>query len=363
MRRGYSLLVAVAVIMGVLTIVCGIALDYPVRDPESSFLGPSWIKVPSLLAGAFLADLVPRTLFRARFKPKLFKQEGRALIREHWTRERITLVVVGCISFYVTYVSYRNLKSMLVFFRMGDEGRPTKYDYELHSFDRWLFFGNDPAEILHAVFGTGIAAHVLSAVYLFYLPMVPITVVAWAVWSRNVSFGYWYITAQCLCWALGTASYYMVPTMGPNFFFPWLYTELPHTGVTDLQDALFHGRVAVRFDPLTDGVQSVAGFASLHVAVTVAMAMIAQYTWRTRWLRIAMWIYVALTVLATTYFGWHYFLDDVGGLVIALLSVYLGGVATGQKFFDRGRHARPTTDSASVPIDVEDDKRPAASGG
>ena len=38
-------------------------------------------------------------------------------MRTHWTRERITLVVLGIISFYVTYVSYRNLKSYLPFVR------------------------------------------------------------------------------------------------------------------------------------------------------------------------------------------------------------------------------------------------------
>lgn len=354
MRRAYSLMVAVAVMMGALTFICGYALDYPIRDPESSFLGPSWVKIPALLVGAFLADLVPRTVFRSRFNPKRFVDEGRTLLREHWTRERITLVVLGLICFYVTYVSYRNLKSMLVFFRMGEEGRPTKYDYALHDFDKWLLFGNDPADLLHSLLGTGISAHVLSSVYLFYLPMVPITVVAWAVWSRNISFGYWFITSNNICWALGTLSYYLIPTMGPNFFFPWLYTDLPNTGVAELQDALFHGRQEVRFDPLTDGVQSVAGFASLHVGITVVVALVAQYTFRTRWPKIALWIFVGLTTIATIYFGWHYILDDIGGLAIAVISVYLGAVATGQKFTNRGRRVHPTTETRKVPVELED---------
>lgn len=361
MRRAYALMVAVAVMMGALTFICSAALDYPVRDPDSSFLGPSWVKIPLLLVGAFLADLVPRTLFRSQLDPRRYREQGAALIREHWTRERIVLVVLGLLSFYVTYVSYRNLKSMLVFFRMGSEGRPTKYDYNLHQLDQWLLFGHDPAELLHTLLGTGISAHALSAIYLFFLPMVPITVVAWAVWSRNVSFGYWFITANCLAWALGTASYYLIPTMGPNFFSPWLYTDLPHTGVAALQDALWHGRQGVRFNPLTDGVQSVAGFASLHVALTVTMALVAQYTWRTRWLRIGMWVYVALTAISTTYFGWHYIADDLGGLAIAFVSVYLGAVATGQRFSDRGRHTHPTTSTKDVPVELEHDPSGATS--
>ena len=57
----------------------------------------------------------------------------------------------------------------------------------------------------------------------------PVSVTVWAVWSRNVSYGYWFITGQCMCWTLGTASYYMIPTLGPNFAFPWLYGDLDTT--------------------------------------------------------------------------------------------------------------------------------------
>jgi membrane-associated phospholipid phosphatase len=175
--------------------------------------------------------------------------------------------------------------------------------------------------------------------------------VIWAVWSRNVSFGYWFITAQCICWALGTASYYAIPTLGPNFFFPWLYADLPKTGVADLQDALFYSRQNILFDPFADGVQSVAGFASLHVAITVSLALVGQYTLRTRALRIALWVYVGLTAISTTYFGWHYIADDIAGLAIALVAVYLAALGTGQKFDRGGRSSHPTTSTSDVPID------------
>ena len=40
---------------------------------------------------------------------------------------------------------------------------------------------------------------------------------AWVVWSRNLSYGYWFVTSQCLAWVLGTISYYALPTLGPGF--------------------------------------------------------------------------------------------------------------------------------------------------
>ena len=83
--------------------------------------------------------------------------------RAHWNRERITLVVLGIISFYIVYVSYRNLKSFLPFII------ETKYDRELHLLDRALLFGHDPATVLHTVLGT--ERHRARAV--LHLPVVP----------------------------------------------------------------------------------------------------------------------------------------------------------------------------------------------
>ena len=345
-RRAYALLVTNAVLMGVATIVASRALGYPLRDPDG-FLGPAWMRMPMLILLAFAVDIVPRTLVRSRVNPKRFKDEAVQLVREHWTRERITLVIVGVMSFYLTYVSYRNLKNFLPFVR------PFRYDYSMHRLDHWLLFGHDPALLLQNLLGTGVSAHVLSWIYLIFLPMVPISVCAWAVWSSNVSFGYWYITADCLAWTLGTASYYMIPTLGPNFAFPWLYGALDKTGVTALQDSLSYGREnIIHVNPFADGVQSVAGFASLHVAITLMMCLVAQYTVRHRIIRIVLWVDLVLVVISTTYFGWHYLADDFAGVLIALVSVYVGGLATGQKFDRRGRSSHPTTSTRDVPIDA-----------
>jgi hypothetical protein len=344
-------MVTIAIVMGALAFITGQAVGYPLRDPDG-FLGPAWVRLPMLCVGAFIADILPRTLWRSRGRLSRFRVEARLLIREHWTRERITLVVLGLICFYVTYVSYRNLKNFLPFVR----GIPARVqgDYQLHRFDHWLLFGHDPALVLHDLLGTTLSAHVLSFFYLIFLPMVPISVTIWLVWSRNVSFGYWYVTAQCICWTLGTASYYIIPTLGPNFAFPWLYGNLDTTGVTALQDALYYGRQSVRFDPFANGVQSVAGFASLHVGVTLLMALVGQYTVRHRIIKIVLWTYMVITVLSTTYFGWHYIADDIAGAVIAFLSFYLGGIATGQKFDRNFRHSHPTTTTSGVPIEDPD---------
>ncbi|QNN54983.1 phosphatase PAP2 family protein [Nocardioides mesophilus] len=335
--------------MGLMALIASLKLGAPLRDPDG-FLGPSWVRLPLMVLGAFLVDVIPRSLWRSRTDWRAFKGHALGIIREHWTRERILLVVIGLTSFFITYVSYRNLKNFLP--RLGGELQ----DPVLHRIDQVLAFGHEPAVLLHGLLGEGVAAHVLAFVYLFFLPLSPASLVVWLVWSRNISYGYWYATAHCLAWAFGTASYYLVPSLGPNFAYVWLYSDLDQTGVKSLQDALYNGRIDIIYNPFADSIQSVAGFASLHVGIILTLALITQYTVRHAWIRLAMWVLFALTVVSTLYFGWHYIADDIAGAAIAGLSVWIGGLATGQKFDRGGRASHPTTSTARVP--VTEDVRP-----
>jgi hypothetical protein len=179
---------------------------------------------------------------------------------------------------------------------------------------------------------------VLSTVYLWFLPLVPLALAAWLVWSRNLGYGYWFATSQCIAWTLGTVSYYALPTLGPGFQHPWLYQTIDDTNAGRLMDSLANGRVwaiNTTADSLRDSTSTlsgVAGFASLHVAITLLVALMIQYTTTMRWLKIAFWINTSITAVATLYFGWHYVADDIAGVAIALFSFYVGGWASGQSF-------------------------------
>jgi len=335
--------------MGLLAIIAALLLDKRLADPDG-FLGPSWLRLPLLLTGALLADLLPRALWISRGHPKLWRGIARERLRSHWGRERLILVILGIVCFYVTYVSYRNLKSFLPF--VNDK----KYDLELWLMDRALMFGHDPGNVMHELLGTGISAHVLSYIYLWFLPLVPLAVTAWLVWSHNLSYGYWFVTSQVLAWTLGTASYYMLPTVGPGFFAAWIYRDVVDAGTptSGLMDSLKYSRERVQLQGVETAVQSTAGFASLHVAITLLVALMIQYTLNSRVLHWAGWANFALTIVATIYFGWHYIADDVAGILIALLSFYVGGLASGQKFERHGLASHPTTTTSAVPADVAD---------
>ena len=346
-RRAYVLLIGIAASMGVLAVITAVSIGRPLLDPEG-FLGPAWLRLPLLLFGAFLLDVLPRTIWLSRMNPAAIPGLVRDRVRFHWTRERLTLMVLGVTCFYVTYVSYRNLKSFLPFV-MGEK----KYDRELHLVDRALLFGHEPATLLHSMLGENFSAHFLSTVYIWFLPLVPLALTAWLIWSRNITFGYWFATSQCIAWTLGTASYYALPTLGPGFRYPWLYSELPETGSSALMEGLFYGRSGVIHGDLERAVQSVAGFASLHTAITLLVALMVQYTLRSKVLKWVFWLNFAITVVATLYFGWHYLADDIGGVVIALIAFYVGGLASGQKFDRHGLASHPTSTTSAVPVDVD----------
>jgi len=321
-RRAYGFAVGLALSVGLLAWVGSYRLDLPLRDPDG-LAGPAYIRLPLIVIIFFLSDVVPRCLIKNRgFKN--FVPSFKAYTKERWTKSRIALVGVGLSSFYVVYVSYRNIKGFLPFVRTD-----TLYDSTLHKLDIALMFGHDPAVVLHHVLGTGISAHVLSYIYIMFLTFVPVSLGAALVWSKNVATGFWYVTALCINWVLGALSYYWLPSLGP-FYKNGAFNELPETGVTALQRGLAAGRQRVLEDPhSTTSIQSVAAFASLHVSIIFTAALICHYVIQSRWVRWTMWIYFVLTAISTVYFGWHYLLDDIAGLAIGWIAVWIGAKTTG----------------------------------
>jgi len=75
--------------------------------------------------------------------------------------------------------------------------------------------------------------------------------------------------------------------------------------------------------------QSIGAFSSLHVSIFFTAALTAHLLGLARSLRIAAWVLFGLTVAATIYLGWHYVVDDLGGLVIGVLAIAMARALTG----------------------------------
>jgi membrane-associated phospholipid phosphatase len=323
-RWPYTFAMALSLLVGAVAVASSLYLDLPLKDPDG-FLGPSYIRLPLLALGFVGGGLIVEAVRRSGWRnlPATVVE----IAKTEWNRHRVLCIGAGLLSFYICYVAYRNLKSDLPVYREG-----TLYDHQLLQLDHWISGGNNPAVLLHDLFGTEIMANLLSIAYLAYLPLIPISLGAVLVLSRNHAVGAWYATTLCLNWVLGTISYYMLPSLGPAFARPELYSSLPDTGVSQLQDVLIATRLEFLSNPAgSESIQGVAAFASLHVSVTFAAALFMMRTNQGRLLRTITWVFFGVTILATLYFGWHYILDDIAGMGIGWVSVTVAGWATGHR--------------------------------
>jgi membrane-associated phospholipid phosphatase len=314
----------VAAAMAVATWVVAAVYDLPVRDPDGVSI-PTWVRLPLIVLLAVLLDVVPRWVACARATPRPGVWIAlRTVVRDRWTRDQVWFTVSGLAAWYVAYVAFRNLKSYLPF--VNDH----IWDLELARLDRLLWLGHDPAGVLHDVLGTGWAAWVLSGVYVLWIGLVPAALAIALVWTRRSLTGALYVTAVSFNWLLGAAVYYLVPSLGPIYSRATQFDDLPHTFNTDVQELLLSDRLAVLTDAWdTRAVQTVAAFASLHVAITVTTCLVAELLRLPRWVRLSGWVFAGLTCLSTVYLGWHFFVDVIGGVGVGVLALVLAAWTTG----------------------------------
>jgi hypothetical protein len=313
----------VAVVTLLLALVATRVAGVTFRDWEHAV---AWrlVQVACVVALLVVVDVVVRAAARSR-KPRPPWAAIREVRRERWTGRRLAAVGGALVSFYVTYLAYRNIKSAVPLLRPGE-----LFDRQLETFDRALFGGHDPAALLHSLLGTGIAAEVLALVYVAFFYFVLISLPLALVFSPTAQGGLFYVTAVSVNWALAAASYLLLPARGPIYATPGGFADLPATDVTHLQGVLLRQRLEFLRDPTATGVhQGIAAFASLHTSIIFTAALGAHMLGLGRRLRIALWVLFALTTAATVYWGWHYVVDDLAGMVIGVAALALARALTG----------------------------------
>lgn len=335
--EGWRGAAAVAVLMAAATVVVAAAYDLPVRDPDGVSV-PTWVRLPVIVLAAVVLDVTARwaLALRGTARPGGW-QALRAVVVDRWDRAQVRFTLVGLVAWYVSYVAFRNLKGYLPF--VNDR----LWDTELARIDRMLWLGHDPATVLHGVLGTGWAAWLMAAVYVLWIGLVPAALAVALVWTRRSLAGAFYVTSISFTWLLGVVVYYAVPSLGPVYSRPERFADLPRTFNTRVQEMLLRDRVDVLAGAWdTRAVQTVAAFASLHVAITVTTCLVAEVLRLPSWVRVAAWAFAALTAVSTVYLGWHFFVDVLGGAVVGAAAAVLAARATGHPL-RRERAAPPVS--------------------
>jgi hypothetical protein len=248
----------------------------------------------------------------------------RAVRQARWTPRRMVVAGGALLSFYVTYLSYRNLKGTLPLLR------DDLFDRQLAALDRDLFLGHDPADLLHGLLGTGgLPTHVLSTFYAVFIIFLPLCLGLALVFSPDLPTSLFFTTALSLNWLLGIGSYFLLPALGPVYADPGAFAALPYSEVTRLQEMLLDHRVAYLRDPDNGTPQAIAAFASLHIAMSVTPLVAAYLLGLGRRVKAALWGWNVVTAVATIYLGWHYVVDDVAGVAMGVASLVMARALIG----------------------------------
>ena len=322
-RRALLAPPAVAVVTLLAALVATAVADIRFRDPDNVAAGYF------AMVGCAVVLLVGLDVFlrarRAAGGRRPTRAELRAVREARWTPARMAAAGGALLSFYVSYLAYRNLKGLIPFLRPD-----VLFDRELAAWDRALFAGHDPAALVHALLGVGpVPTHLLSTVYAAFIVFLPLSLALALVFARDLSTSLFFTTALSANWLLGIGSYYLLPSLGPAFADPAAFAALPHSEVTRLQAMLVEDRTGFLRDPETGTPQAIAAFASLHIAMSFTSLAVAHLLRLGRRLKVALWAWLLATTVATVYFGWHYVLDDVAGIAIGALALLIARALTG----------------------------------
>jgi hypothetical protein len=286
-------------------------LDIPFRDPRGEWLRHRLAFTAGIVAALVVVDAAWRS-WRATGSLRTLA----TVARRRWPAHRVLLLLAGLAAYHAVYFSYHNLKSWLVFH--------APQDARLAEWDRWLFLGHDPAVLLHQALGEHWAAWILIGIYESFPTFVSFCFPAALVLADRMRHGFVYIASAVWVWIFGVACYYLIPSLGPFEQDPQNFAGLPHSIVTDTQAKYLAQRAHLLADPqAADAAAQIGAFASLHVGVSAVIWLMLRY-YGFRRIGLVWGIYLAGTIVATVYLGWHYFLDDIAGMAIAVAAVWLG---------------------------------------
>lgn len=310
----------VVIAFAAVTVARSLSVGIPVRDVGGVILRSRMAISAGLFLGLALIDAGWRTP-----RPGWTFREALTVLRSRWPSRRLALAASGLLAYHLVYFSYHNLKSWDVFNTVRDD--------LLTRMDRWLFFGNSPAALLHDLLGQHVATYVLMVIYESFATIVTVSFVAALVFANRMRDGYVFIASMIWVWILGVGTYYLIPSLGPFHSEPGSFAGLPHTMVTDTQARYLAQRAHLLADPgAHDAFAQVSAFASLHVGVTCVILLMLRYYGFRRATQV-MTVFLVGTILATVYLGWHFVVDDIAGIAIAVIAVTLGHLT----IYPRGR--------------------------
>ena len=292
------------------------------------YVQPSWLWVVSLLITLFaqtLAGVVVRLLIElARGRRGYLRR----LRRRAWILDTLRLTFAISLTFF-TY-GWIKLAMPIV--------HPALFDQQLWDLDQRVFFGLAPTVFFLDVLGNPVFLKAIDWSYAnIFLAS---TVVASAYFlsdpSRRIRVAF--ANGNALLWLAGVWLYTLVPSLGPAYRFPeiWLAHDQVLSRTQYLQTVLMknyqnvlraargedHGPIHLLL--------GIAAFPSLHVGFQTYVFLWMRQLWTSGEVLFA--IFAAAIFLGSMITGWHYLVDGLAGILLALGAWWI--------FWKRARMAR-----------------------
>ena len=195
------------------------------------------------------------------------------------------------------------------------------WDATLSRWDRWLCAGHDPVVLTRTV----VPDYLYPFFHQVYVALIPLMMgtVFWLVLAGRRVRARRLAAALYLGYFIGVLAYHLMPSYGPAYVIPGNETAHICHATHHLQQVLLERVRAVQSDPGSTTLWPwvyIAAFPSLHVShVLIVM-------WYFRYSRTGFWItgvFAFLSTVSTVLFGWHYVVDWFGGIVVAVVAIWM----------------------------------------
>ena len=213
--------------------------------------------------------------------------------------------------------------------------KPFSFDTTFSDWDRFLFFGHQPWELLQTFLGVPIVTSAITFVYNFWLALIFFCLFWQAFNARTSVTRIQFLLAFAFTWVIaGNSLAVLLSSAGPCFYgrlglAPDVYAaqmdylraaaaEYPVWSVR-VQDALWQSYVT------GDGaINGISAMPSVHVTASVTMAFLA---WRTnRIAGIGFTLFAIVIVIGSVHLAWHYAVDSIAGIVLGTVFWLAAGV-------------------------------------
>lgn len=212
---------------------------------------------------------------------------------------------------YVALISYTNMKPAIPLLNQ------TLHDDLLFRWDGYLFHILSLGDII-SIPKNPIITLILDAVYFQMWTLACITLV----WSFRDTLIFWrFSAAWCLAFLISIPMSILFPSLGPVFHKPELFTHINNTYSFELMKRLWEHYQLFSLNPSNTPIVSgngIVAMPSLHITlVYLSVIVLKKYF---PYLKVLLWGFLFLFVIATVYLGWHYLSDAFAGILLGWLA-------------------------------------------